>query len=796
MLDKGLVGDLKSMPLPDVFQWISLSNRTGELSLQSEFENISVFFVNGSISYAYSNNPKFLLGQLLFRYKKINKSQLAKALSIQRKIKKPLGQIFISENIISKEDLNEIIKIQIKEIIYHLLKWESGFFSFKNKDIKTSFQISLSTDELLMEGMRRIDEEKRISKYLKPESIPVLVNTDLTGGIFDLIDGQKCVGEILSIYGMDEFAVMEKIYKLLESGDIKIDSFKNDYNDINPILKFLIALELFNKGKIYDSYNELLNIINMGYKNEQVTRFFDSLKIYIAKYFNAKYGGNNTCFDLNKNKFLDTNLYVTPTEGFILSRIEEYPCVHMLHKVSNLSYEELYLIIDKLYKANLLHLKSKERYKSETMRNDLIENLIKIYKEKLSGELEIITEKGKFYIYLLDGKIKFIYSFSENFSIMNFLSEKKQISNNGIIIKNIGDYLEAVINNNDISMDEFSSILEVYQTMIFYELLSQKPISVLLTYDKDFIYDFKTDFNYLYMLSFAIANDYCKPDENLDLSMSYRLLRNPDKIIKEFGDFEGISNILKYFKNDIINVEDLNKLDEKSRHLLHILFIMGYIKDCPEEKFNKTIDELKSFLKEIKSKNERQIFDLKDKYSFDDVKQKYLKLTKKYHPDLYPEKDAKVLANEIFEIIKSAYDKLTKQDEPVIQNNSELKVDAKKIFMAEQLFTSGKVYLGMGRLPDAVDAFIRAYKNFPDDDEIKAYYGLALIRTGKARDGFKFMKESKFHEFGDINLYAAFIDAAIKLGKNKEAKQYIDKAFKKFPEHIKKIAGLELKMNK
>jgi hypothetical protein len=795
MAEKGLVGDLKSMPLTDVFQWISLSNRTGELVLQSEFETVSVFFVEGRISYSYANNPKFLLGQILLRYKKINKSQLVKALSLQKKIKKPLGYILVHENILDKKELNSIILIQIKEIIYYLLKWDSGFFTFESKESKSISNILLSTDELLMEGMRRLDEEKQFYKFLRPESIPIITDENLTGDIFDLIDGKKCLAEILKIYGMDEFESLEKIYRALREGKIKIDSFKNNFLMENPILKFLVALELFNKGKIYDSYKELKTIINRGYKNEQVIRFFDSLKVYIAKYFNLKYGGNNTCFELNKTKLLDTRLYITPTEGFILSRIEEYPCVGELHKVANMSYEELYLIIDKLYKIGMLFLKSKEQYKSEPMTTDLVESFIKIYKEKLSGELEVITDKGKFYIYLSSGKVKFIYSFSDSYSISSFLSERKQIFKGKVGLDNIDDYLEAALNNNNISLSEFASILEVYQTMIFYEMISHKPISIVLTYNKNIIYDFKTEFNYLYMLAFSIANEYCNLEDDFDRTMSYKLVKEKTQIIKEFGEFEGIKNVLKYFNNSVINEDTLAKLDKKSIYLLKILYLLEYLEASPDEKRIETLEELKKYYKEIKNKTPNEIFNLSKSYSIDELKQKYLKLSKKYHPDLFPDKDIKTLANDIFEIIKSSYDKLKEDKESLIEESNELKVDAKKIFLAEQLFTSGKIYLDMGRLPEAVDAFIKAYENFPDDDEIKSYYGLALIRTGKASNGFQSMKNAKFYEFNDFNLYVAYIDAAIKLGKKSEAKKYIDIAFKKFPESIKKIAALQLKLN-
>lgn len=790
MSKKSLVGDLRSMSLPDVFQWISLSNKTGELVMQCENEESSIMFYEGKIVFAFANKAEFLMGQLLLQYHKINKSQLIKALSMQKKQKKPLGQVLIEANVLDKSDLEEIIVTQIHQVVYHLLKWEAGFFRFEEKKVPLNTNTLINSESLLMEGVRRVDEEKNILNFIKYESVPQIID-DLDGNIFQYIDGERSVSEIIGYAGGDSFTVLETVYRALRENKIKIVGEKDVLFSEDPVIRFLVALELFNKGKVHESFQHVSLIIANGYKNEQIAKFHENLKLFITRYFVKKYGGNNSCFDLNRLRLLDEKIYITPSEGYILSRIEESPCISMLKKVVNVEIEELYLVVDKLYKLGLLLLKTKEKNKSEVMKLEIVESLIDIHRRELNGELELITKKGSMSVFFVSGRIKFIYSLSDKYSIKAYLSDKNNINMKNISSGNIESYFESIMESNNLSISDLAPIIDVYQTMIFYEIISQSPISMVFNHEKEFTLNFDISVSLLYMLVFAVINDRIKVKNILELSSGYELIQSNDRILEAFGGMTGLKTVLGKFDNNVINVATLKQFDERELGLLNILHRLGYLGECEDIEFS--VNELKTYLDEIKDMSPLEVFYFTESNpDIEEIKQKYLKLTKKYHPDLFPEETTKRIANEIFETIKFAYDKLKDSDVVEHQSSSDgMKIDAKKIFLAEQLLTSGKVYLNMGRLPDAVDSFIKAYANFPEDDEIKAFYGLALIRTGKHPDGFRIMKEANFKQFAEVALYFAYIDSAIRLKNIVEAKKIIDKGFIKFPDYIKRFTSIK-----
>lgn len=792
---KGLVGDLLSMPLSDVFQWIAMTNKSGDLFIQHETEDASFIFKGGKIVYATSSNSKFLLGQILLKYRMITKAQLIKALSVQKKNRKPLGQILLESKFIDKKQLEKAILCQIEEVAYHLLTWKSGYFNFSEREINVNTATEVSVENLLMEGLRRSDEMKNMLSYFNDYSIIEVVDPE--NDKIGFFDGKKTVRDVLLLKGGDDFVSYKLIYEGLKNKVYKIVGEKEsadilDNND--PITDFLVALELFNKNKIYESYKKVKTIISRGYKGEQILKFYDNLKIFITRYFYKKFGGENSCFALNRLKFLDEKIYITPTEGFVLSRIDEYPCIFQLEKVVNVDKHELYLIIDKLNKYGLLLLKKREENRAEIFTLNTINSFLNIYSRELTGELEIITSSISFKAYFSGGKLKFIYSTTDKFSLDNFLIESGKLNMEfASSLRDIGDIIQYLIDAKNILTSELNSIFEVYSSMIFYEILKHKPISAIFIHGKTFPYDISLNFNLLYMIAFAVCNDDVDFENEINLSKNYELLKDPKKLLEEFENISCLKLLLDEFNDNIFPTKKLRGLGTGFLVLLNILLRLGYIRELENEDLS--AEYLKNFLNEIKDLTPEELFGVdRNNINLEDLKQKYLKFSKKYHPDLFQNDEEKKIANELFETIKFAYDTIVDNSNTI--SSSESRIDAKKIFAAEQYLSSGKVYLNMGKLYDSIDAFKKAYENFPYDDEIRAYYAFALIKSNNYLEGFNILNDMNLDDFNNHELYFAYIDAAIKLKKVDLANKAINKAFTIFPEQVRKLSTYQQKLKK
>jgi hypothetical protein len=155
-----LEGNLAVFEPISVFQLISLAQATGELSLDVGDNSARVFFEGGSVTYAEISNRKVKLGEYLVQQELVTQKNLDKILVKNRKGKK-LGRLLVEGEAIDEPSLRSAIEEQIKEVVYEVVRWKKGWFQF-SADKKPGEQdvfIDIPLDSLILEGLKRLDEE-------------------------------------------------------------------------------------------------------------------------------------------------------------------------------------------------------------------------------------------------------------------------------------------------------------------------------------------------------------------------------------------------------------------------------------------------------------------------------------------------------------------------------------------------------------------------------------------------------------------------------------------------------------
>jgi hypothetical protein len=180
-----LVGRLEDLALPDIFQIISLSKKTGTLVVRSRKGTGMVVFKSGQVIQAGSDSIRDSLGNILVSQGMVDQEDLAAALSMQKSAPdKPLGMILVETGATTSKIIEDVVRQQIEEIIYDLLAWEEGFFNFELGEIAPKDKIEIDTHDLLlksglsaeyllMEGTRILDEKRKDQKKKTPPSQPL-----------------------------------------------------------------------------------------------------------------------------------------------------------------------------------------------------------------------------------------------------------------------------------------------------------------------------------------------------------------------------------------------------------------------------------------------------------------------------------------------------------------------------------------------------------------------------------------------------------------------------------------------
>jgi hypothetical protein len=121
-----LTGNLRTMSLPDILQWISMGQKTGTLHVERRSVQKRIVVREGMIFSSWSNDPRESLGQFLIRERMVTEEQLFKALLTQEEKGRLLGSILTSEGVLDEEDLRLALHAKATETIYPAMCRNAG----------------------------------------------------------------------------------------------------------------------------------------------------------------------------------------------------------------------------------------------------------------------------------------------------------------------------------------------------------------------------------------------------------------------------------------------------------------------------------------------------------------------------------------------------------------------------------------------------------------------------------------------------------------------------------------------
>lgn len=278
-----LKGTLKDFGIENIFQLIQQQQKAGILLMKDKETEVRVLFDAGKIVGAESTGSKQQkepLGVLLVRAGLVKPEKLEAALATQQKTLRKLGDILIQDGAISRDDLKSFLSLQTRETINRLFRWRAGEYEFIPQAVKYDADVAtpLNPEHLLMDGFRMIDEWPAVQKKIGGlESIPgvpkgvaeIVVRKETAGGddeeeeeedddegdddldaafsafeegekkpekpkpqrikltrgqtiVFDLVDGQRTVQDIVDRSLLGEFNTCNALAGLMDKGAVAI----------------------------------------------------------------------------------------------------------------------------------------------------------------------------------------------------------------------------------------------------------------------------------------------------------------------------------------------------------------------------------------------------------------------------------------------------------------------------------------------------------------------------------------------------------------------------------------------
>jgi len=221
------------MALPDLLQWLSVARKTGECRVRREAACRRVYFEDGRIVAASSNEPHLLLGQFLIAHGRIDERELRRCMKLQEGAGRTLGDLLLEGGRISRVELERAVLAKTEESVFGLFDWPHARFTVElgRKPPAETLRIDLAVDSVLLEGVRRLDELNRIRQALpsmdvvlhrtkrKPDAPTVA--SHVGRNLYESIDGARTLREIVLASRVSEYEACSYVLRLVERGLVR-----------------------------------------------------------------------------------------------------------------------------------------------------------------------------------------------------------------------------------------------------------------------------------------------------------------------------------------------------------------------------------------------------------------------------------------------------------------------------------------------------------------------------------------------------------------------------------------------
>lgn len=380
----GITGNLETMNLAELLQWLANGRQTGTLIINNASVEKKIFIRDGAILSSSSSDPRGFLGHFLVSKGVITEDDLARAMEIQAEQGKLLGEILVEGGAIEQELLDHMLRLKAEENICDLFAWEGGDFEFHDGELPSYDLVPMSANVtgLIMEGMRRIDHSRAVKEVIpSPLCVPVAVaslqdDDELDygwKGVLEAVDDDRSIEDICLHTHSSEFFVCEVLWPKIREGKIKVvrprvvaaeveapvaatpetTPGKSPTNAQALISEAMMHLKI---GVYEPAARHLRAATSLDPHNRELAMVIKELEVEVLAGL-EKDGVKDGAVPVLETTLDDLRaMSFSPEEGFILSRINGTSNIASIVKISPLSELDSLLVFWKLARSGQIKL--------------------------------------------------------------------------------------------------------------------------------------------------------------------------------------------------------------------------------------------------------------------------------------------------------------------------------------------------------------------------------------------------------------------------------------------------------
>ncbi len=223
-----LEGSLDAFGLPDIFQLLSYTKKTGGLHLRNGVVDGVVYFASGAVTGASSDRGRQTLARRLVGSGAVADGPLGDAVARAGSDAVGVGRALLDAGAVSPQTLQQAAVEQAVDAVFDLLEWAEGDFSFSVDEANPDdVGVELATERVVAEAAARREMADQASARIASADVVLAMpvappgQRDMTPDEWALValaDGRRTVGEIADLTGSGYVTVVQALAGLTDRG--------------------------------------------------------------------------------------------------------------------------------------------------------------------------------------------------------------------------------------------------------------------------------------------------------------------------------------------------------------------------------------------------------------------------------------------------------------------------------------------------------------------------------------------------------------------------------------------------
>ena len=252
-----LEGTLDAFSLPDIFQLLSYTKKTGTLHLRRSDDGGDrhgvVHLRDGAVTGGRGDAACQALGRRMVGAGLVSDKDLADAVELL--LDTPgdgLGKTLVAQGAVEEDDAVRLAADQATDAVFELLRWDNGEFAFVVDEADPDdVGASLPVEDVVAEGRRRLESWPSVAERVPSLDAPISMGAAPDGAstltkdewqLLSLVNGARTARDLVLLSGTGEYVVVSALADLAERGLVQVGAQAGE----DPVLQrqqLLAALE-------------------------------------------------------------------------------------------------------------------------------------------------------------------------------------------------------------------------------------------------------------------------------------------------------------------------------------------------------------------------------------------------------------------------------------------------------------------------------------------------------------------------------------------------------------------------